>query len=114
MQRLEDLLYCAGDAECPHRESAALCFDALQRWQRHEIGGSEPGGGLDVEALKLALSDMKREEGEAETQQWKAAFGDDAEISEASAAGGRGEAGAAGGGPMPDEDDGGFEVVGTF
>lgn len=71
--RLMELLYCAGDAECPHRESAALCFDALQRWQRHEIGGAvrrlgwtPRNGGSQLRCLKVSFRAAWRTHKEAE------------------------------------------------
>ncbi len=54
---------------------------------------------LDVDALKLGLAKLKLQEAEDDAQQWKAAFGDSAEISDASGA---------------EDGDDGFEVVGTF
>ena len=55
---------------------------------------------LDLEALKRDLSKIKRREEEDDAEQWRAAFGDNAQIMDASV----------------DTDDGdeGFEFVGTF
>jgi hypothetical protein len=66
-----------------------------------EAASEAAAAALDVEALKRGLSELKRREAEEDVQQWKAAFGETAEISDASP----GDA---------DEGGEGYEIVGTF
>jgi hypothetical protein len=68
--------------------------------RRDEEGAGEEGAALDVAALKRSLSQLRELKAEDDARQWKAAFGADAAVSDAC-----GDA---------DDDDAGFEVVGTF
>jgi len=66
-----------------------------------ELGDAAQEADLDVEALKKSLSAFKLQQEQDDVQRWKAAFGDDAAISNAQS---NAEA----------DDDQEFEVIGTF
>ena len=51
-----------------------------------------------MEALKQSFGQFRQEEAQDDTRQWKDAFGDETEVTEASG----------------DDDEDGFEIAGTF